>query len=122
MQRHPSNSHFQATDLRRHEVLCRSTSLENLIHLADGITAVQICDLRIEPSPAMRRVAECLRSLGDPDVPFSIAHRQLADACDEALDHDFHILAGRLPGSTTLFLAVAPVSLRGCIAETGTQV
>jgi hypothetical protein len=122
MRHNPSNADFHAPGLRRHEVLCRSTNLENLIHLADGITAVQICDLGSPPSPAMQLVAESLRTLGDPDLPFSIIHRELLDSCDEALGHDLHILAGRAPNSSTLFLAFAPVSLRGCIAEIGASV
>ena len=118
MRRRRSKTRSQTLNLQQHEVLCRSARVEELALLADGITGAQIIRLGDEPSAAMRRVADSLEDLGNPssDLPFTFAIHALEDACNEALTGDMHVPAGRVPGSSILVLAFAPVALRACIA------
>ncbi len=118
---HPNHLIPQLHSLDR-QVLCRNTSLSDLILQAEDLTEVRVLGLGSEPTAAMAGVAVCLQNLGagtcaGEDMPFSFACRALSDACDEALAGGLHILAGRAPGSTTLLLAFAPAWLKACVAE-----
>jgi hypothetical protein len=117
MRRQDSSIPKQVVDPLPHEILFRRTGLEDLIHIADGIRNIRAVDLGHQLSPGMRRIADCLFSLDDVNMPFSVAHRDLADTYEEALEKGLHLVAGRATGSSTLFLAFAPFSLRACIVE-----
>lgn len=93
-----------------------SNAPQYLVQIADDITGVQILPLGIELSPAMRQLADRLLSLGDPDLPFPIAYRQVVDACGDAHAAGLDIVAGRVPDSRTLILIFTPKSRPASVA------